>query len=166
MRILQATLPAKFPREKRDSGPSARLPGLKGETWATPPTHGFEYMEALNSRLLGRQRPDDGYLEGLALIGGIHQIPPQAESTDRDRQVDRQLDNEEQAVRNGAQRKPHDGPHDPERNPRHVEEDRLESVKADEPIGLEGVDHQEQNSRDEARQIGQRSSNIGGESCS
>jgi hypothetical protein len=74
-----------------------------------PPTHGFGFMEVvltqtLNSRLLRGQRPDDRYLEGLALIGGIHQIRPQAETTDGDQQVDRQLDNEEQAVRDGAQR--------------------------------------------------------------
>src|ERR1700748_146967 len=96
----------------------------------------------------------------------LHQVDPDAEAAYRYQQVNRQLDDEEQPVRDRTQHDAHDHPYNPEGDPRQVKENRLKGMETYKAIILEGINHQEQDSSDGADQVGQRTSNIGGKAGS
>jgi hypothetical protein len=81
---------------QRTNRPGVAKPAPQGTLQPLPGTDGRD------SCLCRRQGADHRQLEGLALVGRVHQVGPQAKSTDRDQQVDGQLDNEKQPMRDGA----------------------------------------------------------------
>src|SRR5664279_417483 len=115
----------------------------------------------LQSCLLCGKCTDDRQLEGLSLRSAVHEERPEAEATNHQQQVDWQFNEEEEPLRDRAKHHPCNHPDDPEADPCHVEENRLERMETHEPVRLERIDHEKDNPGDEAGQIRESTGSIG-----
>jgi hypothetical protein len=118
---------------------------------------------ASKSSLFSGQSANDRKPQRLFLRVAVHEKRPQTEASDHQQQIDRQFHYQEEALGQSAENYASDEPYNPKRDPGDVEKDRLKGMEANEPILLEGLHNQEDDSCNRSRKIRKGAGELRGE---